>query len=315
MLSSCTSEPKLHSFIGSTMGTTYSVKVYTDKQVDVDALKKEVDQKLKDFNQALSTYIPDSEISRFNKEEAGKWIEISDTFEANMNTAKKIFEKSEGLYDVSITPLVERWRFGAKKFKDWKFPNTQEIQQIQKCIGLDKFEYGKGKIKKVLDCQALDFSSLAKGQGVDLVADYIRTQGYKNAMIEIGGEVKVLGSQGDQKWRIGVESPRLDKKLASIIEMKDSECVATSGGYRNFFEYEGKQYSHTINPKTGFPVNHRTVSATVIADSCIEADAWATAFMVMGYEKSLELAKKEGIWSRIMVENSDQLETFSTGAH
>lgn len=297
------------------MGTTYSVKIHTDKEIDIDQLKKLVDKKLVDFNQALSTYISDSEISLVNRAAAGRWVQISPLMLKNLDLARELYKKTGGLYDVSITPLVERWRFGAKKFDDWKMPTQSEIDEIKKCVGLNRFEFRGSQVKKSSsECQSLDFSSLAKGQGVDLIADFIKESGYEDAMIEIGGEVKILGDKNGKPWKIGVESPKLGQKIASVLEMKDGECVATSGGYRNFFVIEGKNYSHTINPLTGYPVDHRTASATVITDSCIKADAWATAFMVLGHEKSLELAKKEGIWTRLMVEKNSELEVFSTGA-
>lgn len=289
------------------MGTTYSIKISNKEEIDINELKTQVDQKLKDFNQIMSTYIADSEISKFNRNKSVDWIPVSLDFQKTLQVAKNVFEKSAGAYDVSVAPLVNRWRFGPDKFHEWTKPSEQEINKIKECIGFELLKLKPNFIAKAKSCLTLDFSSLAKGQGVDMISTYLESLGYQNHMVEIGGEVKVLGTKDKKPWRIGIESPKGDSSIKKVLELSSGECVATSGSYKNFFDYQGHQYSHTIDPITGYPVEHRLVSVTVKFTSCILADAWATAFMVMGVEQSLKLANAQGIWAEFMVDHNGEI--------
>lgn len=279
------------------MGTTYSIKISTEKNIDHKILKEEIDTLLKNFNQMASTYIPDSEISLFNKNQSLEEVKVTDLFWDNLIQAKDVFEKSDGLYDITIDPLVERWKFGATKFNAWEPPSSEETQETLKCIGFKKLRLNQQekKIAKSVSCLKLDFSSLAKGQGIDVVSSFLEEKGYSHHMVEIGGEVKVLGAKQGLKWKIGVENPEAQKEseLISIVELESGQCVATSGNYRNFFEYKKKKYAHTISPKTGLPIENDLLSVTVYMPTCLKADSWATAFMAMGFKRAFDTASRE----------------------
>lgn len=309
LLFSCSPKVEVYTVIGATMGTSYSLKIASTQKVDTQKIKAQVDDLLKNFNLVMSTYIPSSEISQFNQDQTLKPYSLSSDFTKTLETAKKIFHLTGGAYDVSVGPLVNRWSFGPEKKKNWSFPLKREIRQLQNCVGMKKFRYFKGgKIQKVLPCQKLDFSSLAKGQGIDKISDFLLSKGLKNHMVEIGGEVKVMGDKGGKSWKIGIESPKTESEMSSILKLETGDCVATSGGYKNFFTHNGERYSHTIDPRTGFPITHKLRSVTVKMKTCLEADAWATAFMVLGVAPSFELAKKEKIWVRLIFEKEGRLQ-------
>ncbi len=279
---------------GTTMGPIpYSIK-YLDKEGR--NFQPEIDSLLDAFNNSLSTYIPSSEISRFNNEN-------SITFETPffypvLLASKEVFENTGGAFDPTIGPLVNAWGFGPNKKSRMDSTNVDSLLSI---IGFDKIQFDSRKATKE-NGMFLDFSAIAKGNGIDVVADLLGEKGIGNYMVEIGGEVICKGdSDANKPWMIGVQKPTLEKgsvELMAKISIKD-KAIATSGNYRNYYIQNGKMIAHTINPFTGYTTSHNLLSASVFAKNCTLADAYATACMVIGFEKSKEL-----------VNNTDGLEGF-----
>lgn len=269
---------------GKTMGTTYSI-VYLDEenrdfQFSIDSL-------FLVFNQSLSTYIPDSELSQFNK---GDSLNFKlPFFLPVLKASKTVYENTNGSFDPTIGPLVNVWGFGptGPELKD-----STNIDKMLVQVGFDKIEFDELQIRKKTDGIYLDFSAIAKGYGVDVAGEFLRSKGIQNFLVEIGGELIASGvNDKGELWKVGINRPEESANasdLHSIIALQD-KGMATSGNYRNYYVKDSIKISHTINPETGYPVNHNLLSATVIAKDCMTADAYATAMMVMGTEKAIML--------------------------
>jgi len=280
---------------GNTMGTTYSV-IYFDESKK--ATQKSIDSLLIEFNNALSTYIPNSEISRFNR---GDLL----TFESPylypvLRTSKNIFKQSEGSFDPTVMTLVNLWGFGPD---DSLQPDSALVDSILNFTGFHHITFTDKEITKDDARVQLDFSAIAKGYGVDVVGEYLDYLKIENYFIEIGGEVLCKGKNiaKNTLWSLGITHPNSEVFNVfpyAILALKD-RGMATSGNYFNYHEIDGKRYGHTLNPKTGYPIIHNLLSATVVAPSCMEADGWATTCMVEGFEKSKKL-----------IENNKQLEAY-----
>jgi len=309
-----------HLIQGRTMGTTYHVKVVTGYFQAISGLKKKIDRRLEEINQSMSTYIEDSEISHFNNfQQVGKRFKISNDFYQVMRTAQRIFELSDGAWDGTVNPLVDLWGFGRAGPKN-KVPREYEISALLSDIGFDNIiVLEPGFLLKKRAAVTLDLSSIAKGYGVDQVADTIRKEGFQNYLVEIGGEVFASGYRKDGKlWRIGINRPRTDAAFDEVYKAVNlhNRAFATSGDYRNFFAVNGIRYAHIIDPRTGYPISNGVVSVTVIADTCTFADGLATAIMVMGVEKGLYLINRlDAVEGMIIVEqrNGSLADFYSKG--
>lgn len=294
-------------FTGQTMGTTYKVVYLDDRRRD---FKQEIDSLLVAFNQSLSTYIPDSEISRFNRRDT---LQIeSPFFYPVLDASKQVFEETSGAFDPTIGTLTNIWGFGpdGAQMKD-----TVEIRDILRVVNFNLVSFDENQVVKQREGVQLDFSAIAKGYGVDVVADYLQNQGITNMLVEIGGELVGRGvNEHGELWRIGINQPDEESaadELFSIIALQD-QGLATSGNYRNFYIRDGIKYSHTISPATGFPVRHGLLSATVLAENCMLADAYATAFMVMGTEDAIALQRQLGNIEIFLIFNDEEgnLDTY-----
>lgn len=270
------------------MGTTYQVKYYSEDETD---LKPLIDSVLKQVNASLSTYIPGSTISRFNQ--SSSYSVVDDYFITNYEKAKAIGFSSNGAFDMTVMPLVNAWGFGFKKMAEEV--DSLLIDSLLKNIGPDKVWLNGDTLFKSNSAVMVDFSALAKGFGVDEVGRFLESFGIQTYMVEIGGEILAKGRKpGGENWLVAIEKPIDDqsgtqKQIELVLPLQD-RAMATSGNYRNFYVRDGKKLAHEIDPKTGYPVNHNLLSATVIANDCMTADAWATAFMVMGYEAAKNMA-------------------------
>ncbi|EQC44651.1 ApbE family protein [Bacteriovorax sp. BSW11_IV] len=298
LLSACT-EQKVYSLFGKTMGTTYSVK-YTLGKVTISekALQALIDEELVHVNALMSTYIPTSEISLFNKNQSSDWTVIHQDFFYVLEHALGVSEATNGIFDPTIGPLVNLWGFGPDGTR--KVPEAQKLAFAMEAVGHNLIVIDKEnrRIKKLHPRLYLDLSASAKGYGVDAVAKVLDQKGIHDYMVEIGGEVKTSGLKNGHKWKIAIEAPHptnITERYQKVVSLSNL-AMATSGDYRNFFEQGGKKYSHTINFKTGKPVEHTMASVTVIDEkSCMNADAWATAFNAMGPVAAMELAEKLNI--------------------
>jgi FAD:protein FMN transferase len=295
---------------GNTMGTTYHIKIVTDGKHSTDGLPEKIEARLRQINQSMSVFIPDSDISRFNRlNQVGEKINISEDFYQVMSVASKLYDWTQGAWDGTVMPLVNLWGFGPKRM-GMEPPDPKAIQAARQAVGFHRIIIGKDRtLEKSRADVSLDLASIAKGYGVDAISKLIRENGFSNFLVEIGGEVFAAGVRKDGRpWRVGINRP--DKNAAPTAVYRalslTDKALATSGDYRNFFEKNGVLYSHIIDPATGYPVSNRVVSTSVMADTCTEADGLATALMVMGPEKGVALVNRlPGVECLIVVHGKD----------
>lgn len=265
---------------GLVFGTSYNITYQS-----YDNLKPEIEKTLAEVDASLSPFNEKSVITHVNNNEA---VTLDDHFITVFRLSSEIYKDTEGAFDITVAPLVNAWGFG---FKNGITPDRHAIDSLMQFVGFDKVKLQDGKIIKTDDRLMLDCSAIAKGYGVDVVARLLKSKGIDNYMVEIGGEIVASGENPKgAPWRIGVSKPDDDSvsvsnEIQGIINISN-RAMATSGNYRNFYYKGGKKYAHTIDPKTGCPVQHSILSATVVSDECAKADAYATAFMVMGLDKA-----------------------------
>ena len=267
-------------------GTTYKVIYQCDSDLSVaicDELMK-VDHSLSPFNK-------ESVITAVNQ---NREVTLDPYFVEVFTKAMDVSADTEGAFDITVAPLVNAWGFG---FKNEQMPTAHQVDSLRRIIGYKKISLVDGKIRKQDPRMMLDCSAIAKGFGVDAVARMLRSRGVQNFMVEIGGEVVTSGINAQRlPWRVGVIKPTedslsTDNELQTILNVTD-KAMATSGNYRNFYYKNGRRYAHTIDPMTGYPVQHSLLSATVLADNCTVADAYATSFMVMGLKRAKQLLER-----------------------
>lgn len=265
---------------GFVFGTVYNVTYQSDTD-----LKAGIEAELKKVDETLSMFNKSSLISRINRNED---VKVNDMFADVFNLAQRISAETDGAFDITVAPLVNVWGFG---FKNDTPPTARTVDSLKQVVGYKKVSIAGSKVTKKDKRIMLDCSAIAKGYGTDVVARFLRSKGIDNFMVEIGGEIVVRGiSEKRVPWKIGVTKPT-DDSLSTNDEIQTvlnvtNKAMATSGNYRNFYYKNGKKYAHTIDPGTGYPVQHNILSATVLADNCATADAYATAFMVLGLDKA-----------------------------
>ncbi|MFT6389390.1 MAG: thiamine biosynthesis lipoprotein [Cellvibrionaceae bacterium] len=282
---------------GPTMGTSYNITVVSPLgNLDQEQLKRDITLLLKSLNQQMSTYIDDSDIIRFNQKPIGEPHIIKDDFLDVLQLSQRIAKLTEGRFDITIGPLVELWGFGSsKRLQEQLIPSDEDIIKAKSRVGWQYLLINQDDktIKKASDIW-LDVSAVAKGYGVDKIAELLEANQIKNFLVEIGGEMRVKGlNRQQQLWRIGIETPSLLQKRVQQLVQFSNKAIATSGDYRNYFEENGKRFSHAINPTTGRPIRHNIASVSVIAETAAEADALATALTVLGEKAAIELAERE----------------------
>ncbi len=307
--------------IGLIYGTSYSITFeYSTDSTKLAQLTQDIKKQLDDVNTSLSTFLDTSTISLINSNREHR---IDKHFRHVYNTAYQVFKSTDGAFDMSVAPLVNLWGFGFRKPENHT-PEPHVVDSVLKTIGMDKTSLQNTTLEKQHPYIMLDASAIAKGYAVDVIANTLKTYKINNYLIEIGGEIGCKGENPDGvPWRIGIDKPTENRngrgenpELQTIVHLKNA-YMATSGNYRQYYYKDGNKYSHTISPFSGYPVNHSLLSATVIASSCARADAFATACMVVGVEKSLEIANKEEdvevylIWSNL--ENDEYQVSYSPG--
>jgi thiamine biosynthesis lipoprotein len=313
LLIGCVGGDKLTQVSGKTMGTTYTVKAYTEQLVEGKPLKVEIDELLKKINLEMSTYIAESEISYFNKFDRLGSVKVSDDFFFVTKYSLSLAHQTTGLYDPTIGPLVNLWGFGPDGKR--KVPSDEQIRKAKALVGFQHIslnEKDKSLSKKIPGVY-LDLSSSAKGFAVDKIASLLKSKKIINFMVEIGGEIKTSGTKNKKPWLVAVEVPAQDQEAEKvgqkIIELNNMS-IATSGSYRNYFKRKNKTYSHTIDYRTGKPVEHFLVSVSILSPKgCMQADALATALMVMGPDRAYEFAQKEKIAAYFIYKKDDKLMT------
>ncbi|WP_159522405.1 FAD:protein FMN transferase [Sunxiuqinia indica] len=289
MLAACSSNSQYISNEGFIFGTIYHVTYESPEGKD---LQREIEAVMNEVNHSMSTYDSTSTISKVNRNIE---TELDEQFTTIFKRAEEISEITNGAFDMTVAPMVNIWGFG---FKNKEQVTSELIDSLRAIVGYKKVRIENGQLIKNHPSTMLDASAIAKGFASDMVANYLHEQGCKNYMVEIGGEVVASGKNAKGNyWSIGISNPDdnelfTEQKLKAIVELKDM-ALATSGNYRNFYIEDGVKYAHTIDPKTGYPVQHSLLSTTVLADNCMTADAFATAFMVSGLEKSIEIAEAD----------------------
>ncbi len=313
---------------GATMGTRYHVTWLGDDSGDLvggnaqptpEAVHQGIESVLSEVNASMSTWIETSEISRFNRSEAGVWFSISQPFADVFAMSRLVSEASGGAYDVTVAPLVNLWGFGPEMSEE--LPSDEAVDEALKQVGQARLQFDPAQpaLRKPGPL-SLDFSSIAKGYGVDSIADWLESQGIQRYLVEIGGEIRVAGdSPRGEPWRIAIEKPAphttlsADRPVQETLVLTDA-ALATSGDYRNYFEVDGVRYSHTLDPRTGAPVRHELVSVTVIHPSATMADAWATALTVLGPDEAMAVAEREQLAVYLVIREGDNYRSQTTAA-
>ncbi len=290
LLAGCERGPDKIVLSGATMGTSYSISLVSDQPLP-DDLAEQVDSLLQAVDHRMSTYREDSELSQLNRQPVGEPFTASEMLWDVLSISSQVYVLTGATFDPGIGNLVELWGFGASP-TDNRSPSAEAIEQQLELSGLQYLEYGDGRtVTRHRDIR-LDLSAIAKGYAVDQVADYLESQAVTDYLVEVGGEIRVSGQNHlGTPWRVAIEKPEITGGVNRVL-LLDRGAVATSGDYRNYFEQDGKRFSHTLDPLTGKPITHNLASVTVLTDRCTTADALATAFTVMGPELALKSAER-----------------------
>ncbi len=283
---SCRETATYDNFSGFAQGTTYSMVFEKTGRLNPEDLKSEVEKILHDFDMSLSLYVDSSILSKVNCNED---VIPDKYFIEAFNRSAEITEITEGAFDITVGPLVKAWGFGPDSQKNF---SEAKRDSLLKLVGMGKVKIENGKVLKEYPGINLDFNAIAQGYSVDIISDFFNSKGIKSYLIEIGGEVRVKGDKRGVLWRIGIDRPEDNNNLPgndlqAVISLKD-RSLATSGNYRKFYVENDIKYSHTIDPRTGYPARNKLLSATIIANDCSTADGVATACMVFGTEKAIE---------------------------
>jgi len=292
---------------GVTMGTTYSVVISDAAGTDRETLHKEIQQRLDAINGTMSTYDEDSELSAVNRSQESGWLKISDSLYTVISKAVEISHLTGGAFDITVGPLVNLWGFGPDG-GDFKVPDAEVVHETLLKTGYRKLKIGLSppSIRKADPDLYLDLSGIAKGYAVDEIGKYLESRNIGNYMVDIGGEVRTRGNNPDgHAWHIGIEKPLTRKRAVQRVVRLHDKAMATSGDYRNYFERDGLRYSHTLDPRTGYPIRHNLASVSVLHDSTMTADALATALMVMGPTDALAFATRNELPAFFIIKTDD----------
>ena len=272
---------------GKTMGTSYHITYFDEQKRN---FKTSVDSLLILVNKSISTWDSTSEISQFNRARHAIKFQLP-YFLPPLQVSQKIVSASNGAFDPTVMPLVNAWGFGPKKIVK---PDTTEVERVKAFVGFEKLSFNQDSLWKNDARVQLDFSGIGQGYGADVVADFLKSKGIVNALVEVGGEGMALGRniKTDKPWSLGLVNPLLPETFIGYINL-ENKSFSTSGNYFNYRIVDGRRFSHTIDPNTGYPTNKAILSASVFSDDCTTADAWATAIMCMGHEKAIELLKSQ----------------------
>lgn len=295
-------------FQGPTMGTGYTVKVVArdleeGRHGELAAL---ITERLEEVNSKMSTYQATSELSRFNAWQGGTPFPLSEQTHEVIELALEVARSSGGAFDVTVAPLVEAWGFGPSEEPPESL-SEDALAALRDRVGFEKLELVPGQGLRKLDQRVtFDLNAIAKGYAVDRVAQGLLQEGFTDFMVEVGGEVRTAGHNASgAPWRIGIEAPQAGRHALHSVVSLSGFSLATSGDYRNYYEVDGQRFSHTIDPRTGRPVEHAGASVSVIASECAVADAWATALLALGPEEGYELALEEGLPALFLIYQPD----------
>ncbi|MCL1058292.1 FAD:protein FMN transferase [Shewanella gelidimarina] len=314
-ISGCSKPTEVISLSGNTMGTTYHIKVVRSESLpDVQLLQAEIDMALEKVNDQMSTYRPSSELSQFNQLTRNVQMEVSADTAKVVAEGLRLYKITDGALDITLGPLVNLWGFGPDK-RPTTIPSAEMISEAKSRTGIESLSLSGNKMSKQNPDLYVDLSSIAKGFGVDKIAallDKYQPMGY---LVEIGGEISLRGTKADGTlWRIAIEQPGDASSGIQQVISPENMAMATSGDYRNYYEEEGKRFSHLIDPRSGYPIDHRLASVTVLHAESMVADGYATAMMVLGTQASLELANREHLAIMLIEKQEDGFKVFYSEA-
>lgn len=318
-LAGCSFQPeeKVWEIAGPVFGTQYHINVVlTEDQARLENLASGIEEVLEEVDASMSTWRKDSELSRFNRlDDQSEWFEISRSLYEVLSEAARVSSLTDGAFDITIGPVVNLWGFGPDARPD-QIPSDELLQQRLAATGYEKLELRESPpAVRATTPQYIDLSAIAKGYAVDEVASYLRNEGVDAYLVEVGGEVSVRGRKPNgELWRLAIEQPVSTERQVNAVLVLDSKAMATSGDYRNYYESEGRRFSHTIDPASGKPIEHTLASVTVVAENCMRADALATAFNVMGLDKAMELATRENIAAYFIARSDEGFNVHYTPA-
>ena len=298
---------QLKTVTGLAMGTSYTVKWLPEETVVDTSFSSRINAVIRAVEDTMSTYMDVSDLSGLNGAEAGVWHRVPASMASLVAQAQSISRTTGGAFDITIGPVVNLWGFGPQPIPE-TIPSALQLAQLRPLVGYQQIEVQEqpSAIKKA-NANTIDLSAIAKGYGVDQVAQWLENQGIKHYLVEIGGELRTKGRKPDeQPWRIAIESPAEQARSVFEVVRVEDRAVATSGNYRNYYEQDGVRYSHTIDPQTLAPVRHKLASVTVMADNAARADALATALMVMGEIEALEWAAMHNVPAYFIIWQKDQ---------
>jgi thiamine biosynthesis lipoprotein len=295
--------PPLIAIEGQTMGTTYHVSYFDQENRD---FKKSIDSLLILVNKSISNYDPESEVSQFNKSKGSFKFQLP-YFLPPIKKSAEVFGASLGAFDPTVMPLVYLFGFGVDKNR--ALPTSEKVDSVRSFIGFEKIQFNSDSVWKTDPRSQLDFGGIGQGYGADVITDFLKKKGIENALVELGGEGMAIGKNLEKKqpWELGILDPNSTQDslfYKAYVKLSDLG-FSTSGNYFNYRIVNGKKFSHTIDPESGYPVQRSILSATVFAKDCITADAWATAFMVMGFEKAQDVLKKHPELNVFFIYTSD----------
>jgi FAD:protein FMN transferase len=303
--------------VGMTMGTSYNIKAsHLPDKITPKDINEQVKQVLDKVSGQMSTYQKDSELSLFNQNPSTDWVAVSAEFYEVIKEALKISQLSNGLFDVTVGPLVNLWGFGPDEMT-FATPDEAIIKDRLNQIGYQRLKLKEDGlfVKKDIPNLYVDLSGIAKGYGVDQVASLLERLGIMDYMVEIGGEIRVKGRNNKgEPWQIAVEKPTAEKRMIEKVLAVTDTGMATSGDYRNYFEVSGVRFSHTIDPRTGKPINHKLASITILSETSMEADALATAIMVLGPDEGFKFAEQNHIAAFFIIKSDKGFDELMSSA-
>ena len=310
-LFACNKKTEPIKITGKAQGTYYAITYYDDANRN---FRYQLDSLFKSFDSSASVYLKGSVISRFNSNDST--VVADSTFAYIFRKAMEVSEKTAGAFDITVMPLVNAWGFG---FTERTKVDSTKVDSLLPLVGYKKVQLVNGRLIKEKPGIMIDYNAIAQGYTCDVIGKFFEEKGITNYLIDVGGEVLGKGTKSDgSSWVVGIEKPSADAESGREIQIAvklNNKALATSGNYRKYFTEDGKRYSHTIDPSTGFPVKHSLLSASVIAEDCITADAYATAFMVLGVEKTQEFIEKaKGLEVYLIYDDEGTIKTWkSTG--
>ncbi len=313
----CQQQAETYQLNGATMGTTWSLSLHSlPATAEIEPLKQLLQARLEQINRLMSTYDPESEVSRFNAQRSTDWFAVSLESLKVVELSQQISSLTGGAFDISVGPLVELWGFGARE-RGQTVPTRAEVAKLLPAVGYQKLQVRQrpAAIRKQAALLQIDLSAVAKGYAVDQLAELLKRQGIENFLLEVGGELRISGNRFDgTPWRVAIEKPQPGQRQVEKIFRLTNIGLATSGNYRNFYVEDGQRYVHTIDPVSGTPIRHQLASATVLDPSCARADALATALMVMGEERGQRLCEAHDLACYLLIYQQERLVEYRSPA-